>query len=85
MLRAQAEHARLTTNQDTQARPPTNSGSASSYANGLAQASALLQNPQFANQYSQLSPELQQQLLRNREQLAALIEQHSKDNKMFAR
>jgi hypothetical protein len=54
---------------------------AANYANGLAQASALLQSPQFANQYSQLSPDLQQQLLRNREQLVALIEQKSKDFK----
>jgi len=49
-------------------------GAAASYANGLAQASALLQNPQFVNQYSQLSPDLQAKLLRNREQLVALIE-----------
>ena len=51
-------------------------------ANGLAQATALLQNPQFQNQYNQLPPEMQQ-ILGNKEQLAALIEQHSKDNKLF--
>lgn len=50
------------------------------YANGLAQASALLQNPQFINQYSQLSPELQQRLLQNREQLMALIEKQQFNN-----
>lgn len=62
---------------------PSSSGmssSSSNYAAGLAQATALLQNPNFA---SQLSPELQQQLLRNREQLAALLEQHSKENNSF--
>ncbi|CEP19311.1 hypothetical protein [Parasitella parasitica] len=48
--------------------------SAANYANGVAQASALLQNPQFVNQYSQLSPDLQAKLLRNREQLVALLE-----------
>ncbi|KAI8334136.1 hypothetical protein BD560DRAFT_378519 [Blakeslea trispora] len=47
---------------------------ATSYADGLAQANALLQNPQFLNHYNQLSPELQQRLLRNREQLVALLE-----------
>jgi hypothetical protein len=46
----------------------------------LAQASALLQNPQFVNHYSQLSPELQQRLLRNREQLMALIEKQQINN-----
>jgi hypothetical protein len=44
------------------------------YSNRLAQANALLQNPEFINYYSQLSPESQQDLLRNREQLVALLE-----------
>lgn len=45
-----------------------------SFSNRLAQANALLQNPEFINYYSQLSPESQQNLLRNREQLVALLE-----------
>lgn len=53
---------------------------ATNYANGLAQAQALLSNPQFANQYSQLSPELQQRLSANREQLVALIEKQRQQN-----
>ncbi|KAG2176610.1 hypothetical protein INT44_007274 [Umbelopsis vinacea] len=40
----------------------------------LAQAAALFQsNPRLASQYSQLSPELQQQLLQHRDQLAAQV------------
>ncbi|KAF7729773.1 hypothetical protein EC973_003851 [Apophysomyces ossiformis] len=84
MLRLQAEQARQAA--DAQGAPVSSQPmQATSYANGLAQANAILQNPQFASQYSQLSPDLQQQLLRNREQLKALIEQHSKDNNTFAR
>ncbi|KAG0190771.1 hypothetical protein DFQ28_001618 [Apophysomyces sp. BC1034] len=85
MLRIQAEQARLAVDAQRPVVSQPMPGTATSYANGLAQANAILQNPQFASQYSQLSPELQQQLLRNREQLKALIEQHSKDNKTFAR
>ncbi|KAI8053671.1 uncharacterized protein B0P05DRAFT_641392 [Gilbertella persicaria] len=75
MLRLQAEKARLATEQ-----PPSDPFQAVNYANGLAQASALLQNPQFLNHYNQLSPELQQRLLRNREQLVALIEKQQYNN-----
>ncbi|KAI9487232.1 MAG: hypothetical protein EXX96DRAFT_552314 [Benjaminiella poitrasii] len=50
------------------------------YMNGLVQASAILQNPQLMSHYSQLSPELQQRLLRNREQLVALIERQQAIN-----
>lgn len=53
---------------------------AANYANGLAQASALLSNPQFQNQYSQLPAELQERLNRNREQLVALIEKQQQNN-----
>lgn len=50
------------------------------YANGLAQATALLTNPQFQNQYSQLSPELQRRLQINREQLISLINKQQQNN-----
>ncbi|KAL1929284.1 hypothetical protein VTP01DRAFT_2343 [Rhizomucor pusillus] len=54
-----------------------NAQSAQNIAATLAQATALLQNPQLASQYNQLSPELQQQLIRNKDQLAALFRQHA--------
>ncbi|CAO3621969.1 unnamed protein product [Mucor hiemalis] len=59
-----------------------NPATAANYANGLAQASALLSNPQFQSQYSQLPVELQERLNRNREHLVALIEkqQNSTNN-----
>jgi aspartate/tyrosine/aromatic aminotransferase len=53
---------------------------AANYANGLAQASALLTNPQFQSQYSQLPPELQERLQKNREQLVALLEKQQQNN-----
>ncbi|KAL0139472.1 hypothetical protein V8B55DRAFT_1524418 [Mucor lusitanicus] len=64
----------LQLHQQQQQQQPNSATAAANYANGLAQATALLQNPQFVNQYSQLSPDLQAKLLRNREQLVALIE-----------
>ncbi|KAG2233356.1 hypothetical protein INT48_009104 [Thamnidium elegans] len=76
LMRVQAEKARLAAIAE-QENPAT---AAANYANGLAQASALLTNPQFQNQYSQLSPELQQRLQRNREQLVALINKQQQSN-----
>ncbi|KAI9262360.1 hypothetical protein BDA99DRAFT_511004 [Phascolomyces articulosus] len=82
---AQAEtqrQAQALAQAQTQAQNTSSPVSPGNRTNGLAQATALLQNPQFQNQYNQLPPEMQQ-ILGNKEQLAALIEQHSKDNKLF--
>lgn len=53
---------------------------AANYANGLAQASALLTNPQFQSQYNQLPPEIQERLQKNREQLVALLGKQQQNN-----
>ncbi|KAJ2959621.1 hypothetical protein NQZ79_g4916 [Umbelopsis isabellina] len=84
-IRIQAEKARLAaqSNPPTPQQPQPEQQSAQAQVSpqtsqapvdSLAQAAALLQNnSRLASQYSQLSPELQQQLLQHRDQLAAQV------------
>lgn len=85
-IRIQAEKARLAAAQSNpptpqQSQPEQHSMQAQASpqqpqvpVDSLAQAAALFQNnSRLASQYSQLSPELQQQLLQHRDQLAAQV------------